>query len=204
MSGGFRKFHKGTKRFRAAALLTATFLLMLTTVFMAAISGCGDDEKQDTSSNGSTAKTSTKAATSIPGSTGMDTTVEVPPSPEPSPSPSPAPAPGPVMPLRIIDYNVVPNMVSAGAPLACTVTVEGEATQVIMGLTGPSGSVSQTVNLIAGSTSGGITTWSAVTTAPATVGGWRFGARATAADGTEVLPGAGGLSASLLPFEVVP
>lgn len=177
-------------------------LVLILAVSAAAVSGCGDDEKQDAASNGITAKTGTSSATSPAGNTGMDTTVEVPPSPKPAPEPSPAPET--VMPLRIIDYNVVPNTVSAGAPLACTVTVEGEATAVIMGLTGPSGSVSQTVNLVAGPTSGGITTWTAVTNAPSMVGGWRFGARAIASDGTEVLPDAGGLSASLLPFEVVP
>lgn len=197
-----RKSRERLVRHQAVSLLFVAVLALLMAVFAAGLAGCGDDEKQETSSNGVTAKTGTSSATSPAGNTGMDTTVEVPPSPKPSPEPSPAPEP--VMPLRIIDYNVVPNTVSAGAPLACTVTVEGEATAVIMGLTGPSGSVSQTVNLIPGPTSGGVTTWSAVTTAPPMVGGWRFGARAIAADGTEVLPDAGGLSASLLPFEVVP
>ncbi|MBI5869626.1 MAG: hypothetical protein HZB44_01525 [Actinobacteria bacterium] len=202
MNSGSRKSHARLDRHQAVSLLFIAILVLILAVFAVGAGGCGGDEKQDTSSNGTTAKTSTGSSTSPAGNTGMDTTVEVPPSPKPEPEPSPAPEP--VMPLRIIDYNVVPNTVSAGAPLACTVTVEGEATAVIMGLTGPSGSVSQTVNLVAGPTSGGITTWSAVTTAPPMVGGWRFGARAIASDGTEVLPDAGGLSASLLPFEVVP
>lgn len=202
MESGSRKTYERLVRPRALSLLFASILVLVLAVSAVGAGGCGDDEKQDTGSSGITAKTGTGSATSPVGNTGMDTTVDVPQSPKPAPEPSPTP--GPVKPLRIIDYNVVPNTVSAGAPLACTVTVEGEATAVIMGLTGPSGSVSQTVNLVAGPTSGGITTWTAVTTAPSMVGGWRFGARAIASDGTEVLPDAGGLSASLLPFEVVP
>ena len=180
-------------------LLNAILLIMLLAASAVGISSCGDDETRDTSSTGTTAKTNTSTATT---GTGMDTTAEVPPSPEPAPSPSPTPAPA--VPLTIVFYAVDPDPVHAGTPLTCMVSVEGTAAAVTMGLTGPYGSTSQTVHLVEGTTVGGVTNWTATVTAPATPGGWRFGATAIAMDGTEVIPDAGGLSASLLPFEVIP
>ena len=179
--------------FLGAAALIAWSLILFA-------SGCGGGGTEATA--GATGTTAPISPTTLTATTSTSAGVTVPPAP--SPAPSPAPAPAAAAALRIVDYSVNPNSVHASAPLTCTVTVEGEATSVRMGLTGPSGSTSQTVNLTRGSTSGGITTWSSVTTAPVTVGGWRFGATAVAADGTEVIPDAGGLSASLLPFEVIP
>lgn len=201
MSGESRKNHIYMMRLRVAALLAVILPVMLIAASAVIVSGCGDDNDQDTSSTGTTAKTSTKTATT---STGMDSTVEVPPSPEPAPAPAPAPSPAPAVPLKIVFYAVDPNTVHAGAPLTCMVSVEGTATAVTMGLTGPSGSVPQTVNLAEGTTVGGVTNWTATVAAPVTPGGWRFGATAVAIDGTVVIPDAGGLSASLLPFEVIP
>lgn len=167
--------------------------------------GCGGGEGATTADT--TAQTSTRTTPTATTKTSMDTTVEAPaaaPAISPAPEPAPAPATPAATPLKIIDYNVDPNTVHAGAPLTCTVTVQGEAVNVFMGLTGPSGSTPQTVYLVKGATSGGVTTWSEVATAPAMPGGWRFGATAVAGDGTEVIPDAGGLSASLLPFIVIP
>lgn len=160
--------------------------------------GCGDDQQgstTDTASTSTAATVNTATATTL---VSPDTSVEVPPEPPPSSGAAAA------APLKIVFYDVDPNTVHTGAPLTCMVTVEGDAAQVIMGLTGPSGSISQTVNLAQGTTVGGVTNWTATVAAPAMPGGWRFGARAIAPDGTEVLPEAGGLSASLLPFEVIP
>lgn len=183
--------------FSAGACLAAVLLTL-------AVDGCGDDNQGGTTSTAATVKTSTSTTPTTSTKSSMDSTVEVPPSPAPTPAPSPSPAPGASTPLKIVDYDVYPNTVHAGAPLTCMVTVEGTATAVTMGLTGPSGSVSQTVNLTEGAIIGGVTNWTATVTAPTTPGGWRFGATATAMDGTEVIPDAGGLSASLLPFEVIP
>ena len=182
---------------RAAIRIVPALILALILLFAY---GCGGDEQGTTAATGTTATTPATVGTTATATPMVPSgsTVEVPPPPPPATVPAPPTAP------KIIDYRVDPNTVHAGAALTCTVTVEGEAVSVRMGLTGPSGSVPQTVNLVKGATGGGITTWSAVTTAPATVGGWRFGATATAADGTEVIPEAGGLSASLLPFEVIP
>ena len=190
------------KKGKATAFLAAAALAALPA--LPAALGCnGGEETTDTS--GTTHTTPPISQTILTATTPTSSGITVPPPPSqsqpPAPSPSPQAAPAP---LRIVDYSVDPNSVHAGAALSCIVTVEGEAAAVRMGLTGPSGSTPQTVNLTRGSTSGGITTWSAVTTAPVTVGGWRFGATAVATDGTEVIPNAGGLSASLLPFEVIP
>lgn len=189
-------------------LIALTLALLLLTAFILGASVCGDDQDQGGTDTATTVRTNTSATQTATTNTGMNNTVEVPPAPAATPAPAPEPSPDAggagSTPLRIIDYAIDPNMVHAGAPLTCMVTVEGTATAVTMGLTGPSGSVSQTVNLTEGTTVGGVTNWTATVAAPAMVGGWRFGATAIAADGTEVIPDAGGLSASLLPFEVIP
>lgn len=178
----------------AAGALAASLILLA--------GGCGGEEGS-TTQNGAGARSSTiNTDTAAAGATSVKTT-GIPQGPGAGGSPGDSRAPNSAA-LIIIDYSVDPDPVQAGAPLTCTVTVQGDATQVIMGLTGPSGSTPQTIHLMPGATEGGITTWSNVTTAPFTTGGWRFGATALAPDGSEVIPDAGGLSASLLPFEVIP
>lgn len=184
-------------------LVALTLALLLPAAFILSASGCGDDQNQNGTGTSTIASTGTTTKTATT-NTNLNNTVEVPPAPAPAPEPSPDAGGAGSTPLRIVDYAVDPNTVHAGAPLTCMITVEGTAIAVHMGLTGPSGSVSQTVNLTEGTTVGGVTNWTATVTAPATPGGWRFGATAVATDGTEVIPDAGGLSASLLPFEVVP
>jgi len=175
-----------------AVAMAAVVPVALIVTLLLIVSGCGDEQ---TGSTG-TVKTTTTTKTTPTNTYSPETTVQVP--------QTPTPGAGGATALRIVDYAVDPDPVHAGAPLTCMVTVEGTATSVRMGLTGPSGSTSQTVNLVEGTTVGGVTNWTATVAAPVTVGGWRFGATAVAADGTEVIPDAGGLSASLLPFEVIP
>jgi len=176
-----------------AVAIAAVIPVALIVVLLLIVSGCGDEQ---TGSTG-TVKTATSTTKTTPTNTySPETTVQVPQTPSSGAAGATA--------LRIVDYAVDPDPVHAGAPLTCMVTVEGTATSVRMGLTGPSGSTPQSVTLAEGTTVGGVTNWTATVAAPMTVGGWRFGATAVAADGTEVIPDAGGLSASLLPFEVIP
>ncbi len=190
------------KHFLPGLLITISLFSLIAVVLMTA-SGCDGD--QTTTSTGTTGTITSSAKTNFTSTaaamnTNTSSAVETPPAPAPSTLGDEAST----VPLKIVDYAVDPNTVHAGAPLTCMVTVEGTATAVSMGLTGPSGSTSQTVSLIQGTTVGGVTNWTATVAAPTTPGGWRFGATAVATDGTEVIPDAGGLSASLLPFEIIP
>jgi hypothetical protein len=89
---------------------------------------------------------------------------------------------------------VSPEVASPGTTLTFTAKVQGTATSVtINGGKRTDAAVTFTLPLVEGASAGGVTTWSATTSALTTTGQYGYSAIATATDGTTVeMPGVSG------------
>ncbi len=93
-------------------------------------------------------------------------------------------------PVKVTERSVSPTSVEANKALTLTAKVQGRADKVQMKILGPSGGgYSKVYNLVRGTSSGGVDTWTRAVTAPSKAGTYRYFATAFVGTKAYEMPG---------------